>query len=127
MLAMMVRVFAGWVDSTGNTHEKIYDVACANNRTIENNRCNKPVGNTVNINTAHYTNTIGEVMLNAYWQDPAFDPSQLAFYYIRVLEIPTPRWITYDGAFYGTKLPKGIPATHQERAYTSPIWYTPNS
>jgi hypothetical protein len=64
-------------------------------------------------------------MLSAYWEDPAFDPARPAFYYVRVLEIPTPTWTTYDAAVYGTDLPEGAPATHQERAYTSPIWFTP--
>ncbi|UCD82072.1 MAG: DUF3604 domain-containing protein, partial [Desulfobacterales bacterium] len=70
-------------------------------------------------------NSIGEALMMAYWKDPAFDPKQRAFYYVRVLEIPTPRWTTYDAAFFGVELPKDVDPTHQERAYTSPIWYTP--
>jgi hypothetical protein len=75
--------------------------------------------------SASYTNGIGDVSLTAYWEDPDFDPDAHAFYYVRVLEIPTPRWTTYDAAFYDIDLPAGVPAEQQERAYTSPIWYTP--
>ena len=74
---------------------------------------------------ASYTNDIGDALLMAYWEDPDFDRNERAFYYVRVLEIPTPRWTTYDAAFYGVELPKGVPAEQQDRAYTSPIWYTP--
>ena len=84
------------------------------------------MANTVNIDKATYANDIGEPLLMAYWQDPDFDPKQRAFYYIRVLEIPTPRWTTYDAAFFNVELPKGVEPTQQERAYTSPIWYTPS-
>jgi len=85
------------------------------------------VGNTVDIEKATFTNDIGEPLLMAYWQDPDFDPQQRAFYYVRVLEIPTPRWTTYDAAHFNIERPEGVPATQQERAYTSPIWYTPSS
>ncbi len=120
-----IQVVKGWVDDKGHTHEQIYDVACADNRSIKAGRCEKPVGNTVDIKTATYSNRIGDAMLSAYWQDPNFNAGQSAFYYVRVLEIPTPRWTTYDAAFYGQALPRDVPATQQERAYTSPIWYTP--
>jgi hypothetical protein len=83
------------------------------------------VGGIVDIENATYTNDIGEPLLMAYWQDPDCDPKQRAFYYVRVLEIPTPRWTTHDAAFYKVKPPEGVPATQQDRAYTSPIWYTP--
>ncbi len=83
------------------------------------------MGNTVDIKTATYNNSIGEAMLSAYWQDPNFSSKQRAFYYVRVLEIPTPRWTTYDAVRFGVELPKDKPAAQQERAYTSPIWYTP--
>ena len=83
------------------------------------------MGSTVDIDQATYTNTIGSAALAAYWEDPDFDPKESAFYYIRVLEIPTPRWTTYDAAFYGVPLPDRVPATTQDRAYTSPVWYTP--
>ena len=88
-------------------------------------RARQEVGNTVNVATATYTNTIGDAMFAASWTDPDFDPDEPAFYYVRVLEIPTPRWTTYDAAFFGIDLPENVPATIQDRAYTSPIWYTP--
>ena len=88
-------------------------------------RCSKSVGNTVNVKKATYTNSIGDALMMVYWKDPKFDPKQRAFYYVRVLEIPTPRWTTYDAAFFGVDLPKDVPASQQERAYTSPIWYSP--
>ena len=88
-------------------------------------RCGTPVGDTVDLATATYTNTIGDAILAAHWKDPDFDPEQDAFYYIRVLEIPTPRWTTYDAVFFGIDRPDNVPATLQDRAYTSPIWYTP--
>ena len=120
-----VQIIKGWVDASGKTHEIVYDVACSDKRTIKNKRCDKEVGNTVDIKTATYLNSIGSTMLNAFWQDPDFNPEQRAFYYARVLEIPTPRWTTYDAARFGVELPKDVPAAQQDRAYTSPIWYNP--
>ncbi len=121
-----VQIVKGWLDSKGAMQEQVYDVLCSDNRKItDKHRCEKPVGNTVDVKAATYTNTIGEALMLAYWKDPAFDPKQRAFYYIRVLEIPTPRWTTYHAAFFGIELPKNIEPTHQERAFTSPIWYTP--
>ncbi len=121
-----VQVIKGWLDDRGETHERIYDVAVADGRQVgSDGRARDPVGNTVDIATATYTNTIGDAILTAHWQDPDFDPEQHAFYYVRVLEIPTPRWTTYDAAFFGVALPDTVPATIQDRAYTSPIWYTP--
>jgi hypothetical protein len=79
----------------------------------------------VDVKAASYTNAIGTPMLAAYWKDPAFDAKQRAFYYVRVIEIPTPRWTTFDAKFFGVALPKDVPASIQERAYTTPIWYTP--
>ena len=123
-----VQIVKGWLDSKGELHEQVYDVLCSDDRAInKQHRCAKPVGNTVDVKTATYTNSIGDALMLAYWKDPAFDPKQRAFYYIRVLEIPTPRWTTYDAAFFGVALPEGVPPTQQERAYTSPIWYTPKS
>ena len=84
-----------------------------------------PVGNTVDLATATYENTIGAAALAAVWEDPEFDPASPAFYYVRVLEIPTPRWTLYDSVATGTPLPEGVPVTLQERAFTSPIWYMP--
>ena len=121
-----IQIIKGWLDGEGATHEQVYDVMCSDNRAINaKHRCDKPVGNTVDVKTATYTNSIGEALMLACWKDPDFDPMQRAFYYVRVLEIPTPRWTTYDAAFFGVDLPKDVPASQQERAYTSPIWYTP--
>ncbi|MEZ5559773.1 MAG: DUF3604 domain-containing protein [Pseudomonadales bacterium] len=121
-----VQIVKGWLDAKGELHEQIYDVACSDDRAInDRNRCERPVGNTVDVENATYTNDIGEPLLLAFWEDPDFDPQQRAFYYVRVVEIPTPRWTTYDAAFYKVKRPESVPASQQERAYTSPIWYTP--
>jgi hypothetical protein len=79
----------------------------------------------VDVADASYTNTIGDPMLTAFWEDPDFDPNQRAFYYVRVIEIPKPRWTAYDAKFFGIELPDEVPMTVQDRAYTSPIWYTP--
>ena len=123
-----VQVIKGWLDKDGETHERIYDVAVSDGRKIgDNGRAREPVGSTVDIENATYTNTIGDALLTAYWEDPDFDASEPAFYYVRVLEIPTPRWTTYDAAFYDIERPDNVPATLQDRAYTSPIWYTPGS
>mgnify|MGYP001816765192 FL=1 len=121
-----VQVIKGWLDGSGELEERIYDVAVSDGRAIgADGRCTTPVGDTVNVEEASFTNTIGDPMLFAYWRDPDFDPSERAFYYVRVLEISTPNWTTYDAAFFGVDLPKDVPASQQERAYTSPIWYTP--
>ncbi|MCH8015107.1 MAG: DUF3604 domain-containing protein, partial [Acidobacteria bacterium] len=122
-----IQIIKGWLDANGQTHERIYDVACADDRAIQNRRCERAVGNTVDVEAASYTNAIGDPLLLGYWEDPDFDPSLRAFYYVRVLEIPTPRWTTYDAKFFGVELPEGVPASIQERAYTSPIWYTPGN
>ena len=121
-----VQIIKGWLDKKGETHERIYDIAVSDHRKIgSNGRTLKPVGNTVDVAKATYTNSIGDATLTGYWTDPDFDPKEHAFYYVRVLEIPTPRWTTYDAAFYGIDLPDNVPATLQDRAYTSPIWYAP--
>ncbi len=121
-----VQIIKGWLDNNGDLQEKIYDVACSDDRAIgTNNRCEQPVGSTVDVAAAIYTNSIGDALLMAYWEDPDFDRNERAFYYVRVLENPTPRWTTYDAAFNGVDLPDGVPAAQQDRAYTSPIWYTP--
>ena len=121
-----VQVIKGWLDSSGQTQERIYDVAVSDGREIDaNGRARDKVGSTVDVENATYTNTIGDALMGAYWRDPDFDPEESAFYYVRVLEIPTPRWTTYDAAFYNIERPDIVPATIQDRAYTSPIWYTP--
>ena len=121
-----IQIIKGWLDKNGETHERIYDVAVSDGRKINaDGRSEKPVGNSVNVDYATYTNTIGNALLMAHWTDPDFDSEEHAFYYVRVLEIPTPRWTTYDAAFYGIDLPDTVPPVIQDRAYTSPIWYTP--
>ncbi len=120
-----LQVVKGWVDASGDTHEKVYNVAVSGERKIRNNKV-EPVGNTVNVEDASYTNSIGAPELAAVWQDPDFDPALRAFYYVRVLEIPTPRWTTFDAKIFGDALPEKAPAYGQERAYTSPIWYQPD-
>jgi len=121
-----IQVIKGWHDKQGDLHEKIYDVALSDHREVNWRGKVKPVGNTVDIPDASYTNTIGDPELAVMWQDPDFDKDELAFYYVRVLEIPTPRWTAYDAKFFELKnIPKEIPMVTQERAYTSPIWYSP--
>jgi hypothetical protein len=120
-----VQIVKGWLDASGKQHEQVYDVVWAGERKVGANGKLPAVGNTVDPKTAKYTNTIGAPELATAWTDPSFDPKQRAVYYARVLEIPTPRWSTYDAAAMGMPIPKGLPATIQERAWTSPIWYTP--
>jgi hypothetical protein len=121
-----VQVIKGWLDKKGKTHERIYDVACSDGRRIKRNgRCKKPVGSTVNVKEATYTNAIGDPLLTTHWIDPDFDRKQRAFYYVRVLEIPTPRWTAFDQKAFKVKMDPKVPMITQERAYTSPIWYTP--
>jgi hypothetical protein len=120
-----VQIIKGWLDAAGKTQEMVYDVAWSGNRKAGQDGKLPPVGNTVDVKAASYTNAIGTPMLAAYWKDPAFDAKQRAFYYVRVIEIPTPRWTTFDAKFFGVALPKDVPASIQERAYTTPIWYTP--
>jgi hypothetical protein len=120
-----VQVIKGW-ESKGKSYERVYDVAVSDGRTIDaNGRCKTPVGTTVDIADASYSNTIGDPYMVAFWEDPDFDPSQRAFYYIRVLEIPTPRWTAYDAKFFEVEMPENTMMTTQDRAYTSPVWYTP--
>jgi len=119
-----VQVIKGWVDQ-GITREKIYDVAWSGDRKHDAGGKLPAVGNTVDLKTAKYTNDIGASQLKVVWTDPDFDPSVPAVYYVRVLEIPTPRWTTYDSVKLGVAPPEEVPATIQERAWSSPIWYTP--
>ncbi len=107
------------------TQEKVYDVAWSGDRRVGSDAKLPPVGNTVDVENANWTNTIGASELGAVWKDPDFDPGQKAFYYARVIEIPTPRWSTYDAFRFGIPVPEGAPTSTQERAYTSPIWYVP--
>ncbi|MDH4316156.1 MAG: DUF3604 domain-containing protein [Gammaproteobacteria bacterium] len=121
-----VQVIKGWVDADGSTHEQVYDVAWSGDREAGEDGKLPAVGNTVNMAEASYTNAIGEPFLQVFWTDKDFDPAKRAFYYVRVLEIPTPRWTTYDAKAFGVKLPEGASVDTQERAYTSPIWYSPD-
>jgi len=121
-----IQVIKGWVDADGKAKERIYDIAVSDGRKIgADGRARTPVGTTVNVSKATFTNTIGAPVLAAHWRDPDFDPNERAFYYVRVLEIPTPRWTTYDAVRFGVKLPTRVPATVQDRAYTSAVWYSP--
>jgi hypothetical protein len=120
-----IQIVKGWLDGKGKTHEKVYNVAWSDGRERDAAGKLPPVGNTVDVAAANWTNTIGASELGAVWTDPDFDPEQSAFYYARVLEIPTPRWVVYDAFRFGTELPEDAKTSHQERAYTSPIWYSP--
>ncbi len=120
-----IQIVKGWMDADGNLHEKVYDVAWSPGREPDAEGTLPPVGNTVDIEAANWTNTIGASELAAVWTDPDFDAGEQAFYYTRVLEIPTPRWVLYDKIRLGAELPKDAIQTGQERAYTSPIWYAP--
>ncbi len=120
-----IQIIKGWVDSDGKRQEKIYNVAWSGDRSIGSDGKLPPVGNTVDVANATWTNTIGEPELITVWTDPDFDPAQRAVYYARVLEIPTPRWTAYEAKRYGIKMADEIPMITQERAYTSPIWYNP--
>jgi len=122
-----IQIVKGWLDKKGNTHEKVYNVAWgdADTRQLDGNGKLPAVGNTVDLENATWTNTIGDSELMTMWEDPDFDPDQRAFYYARVMEIPTPRWVVYDAKRYGVELGDEVWKTLQERAYTSPIWYTP--
>ena len=121
-----IQIIKGWLDKDGKPQERVYDVVVSGGRTIDaDGRCKTPVGNTVDVANATWTNTIGAGELITVWQDPDFDPSLRAFYYARVIEIPTPRWTAYDAKYFSLKVPQDVPMTTQERAYTSPIWYTP--
>ncbi|WP_261195589.1 DUF3604 domain-containing protein [Pseudoruegeria sp. SHC-113] len=120
-----MQIVKGWLDADGKTHEKIFDVAWSDAREPDANGTLPEVGNTVDIDTASWRNTIGASELATVWTDPEFDPAQRAFYYVRVLEIPTPRWVLYDKVRFGIDLPEEAQLILQERAYSSPIWYTP--
>ena len=121
-----VQIIKGWLGDGGKLEERVYDVAVSDGRSIgRDGRCSTPVGNTVDVANATFSNTIGDPEMIAVWKDPDFDPEVRAFYYVRVLEIPTPRWTAFDAKYYDLELSDEIPMVTQERAYTSPIWYTP--
>jgi hypothetical protein len=121
-----IQVIKGWLGKDGQTQERIHDVAVSGGRAIDpDGRSRTSVGNTVDVANATWSNTIGAGEMITVWKDPDFDPALRAFYYVRVIEIPTPRWTAYDAKYYGIKMPSEAPMTTTERAYTSPIWYTP--
>ena len=115
-----IQIIKGWLDGQGKLHEKVYDAAVANTKP-------EPGDTTLNTDTATYLNRVGAAQLSAWWRDPDFDPDEHAFYYARVLEIPTPRWTAYDHARLGVAVATEAPLTVQDRAYTSPIWYSPEA
>ena len=120
-----VQIIKGWLDGSGQTHEKVIDVAWSGDRKVDPSTGRVPlVGSTVDLQNATWTNTIGAPALTGFWRDPEFDPNQLAFYYVRVLEIPTPRWTAYDVKRFGVKMDPQVPMTVTNRAYSSPIWYS---
>ncbi len=120
-----IQIVKGWMDDKGETHEKVYDVVWSGDREPDENGKLPAVGNTVDAASASFTNSIGDPELAAIWTDPNFNAAQSAFYYARVIEIPTPRWTTHEAFRFGISIPDGAPVSTQERAYTSPIWYTP--
>ena len=120
-----IQIVKGWLDAAGETHEQVYDVVWSGDRTPGADGKLPAVGDTVDVENATWTNTIGAPELITVWTDPDFDPGQKAFYYARVIEIPTPRWTAYDAKRFGIEMPAEVPMTTQERAYTSPIWYSP--
>lgn len=120
-----IQMVKGWTTPDGEPQERVYDVVWSDDRQVGADGKVPPLGDTVDLAVPTYSNSIGAPYLASYWHDPDFDPAQRAFYYLRVLEIPTPSWLAYDRAFFGTEIPEGKPLIQQERAYTSPIWYTP--
>jgi hypothetical protein len=124
-----IQIIKGWLDANGRLVEKVYDVAWGDADKRKPGRDGKvpAVGSTVDVANATWTNTIGDSELITVWEDPDFDPTLRAFYYARVIEIPTPRWTAYDVKYFGTEMPSKVPMTNTERAYTSPIWYTPGN
>jgi hypothetical protein len=121
-----IQVIKGWMDAKDKLHEKVYDVAWSDDRKPDAKTGKLPsVGNTVDVANATWTNTIGATELITVWEDPDFDAKQSAFYYARVIEIPTPRWTAFDAKYFKVNMPKEVPMTTTERAYTSPIWYMP--
>lgn len=120
-----VQIVKGWVDAAGKQHERVYNIDWSGDRTLDANGKLDAVGNTVDLKTARYTNSIGQAEFATRWKDPDFDAAQMAFYYARVLQIPTPRNGLYDSLALQLEEPPRGPKTIQERAYTSPVWYTP--
>jgi hypothetical protein len=120
-----IQIVKGWMDKNDKTNEKVYDVVWSGGRKAGPNGKLPPVGNTVDVKNATWENSIGSPELIGTWTDPDFDATQPAFYYARIIEIPTPRWTAYEAKRFGITMSADVPMTTQERAYTSPIWYTP--
>jgi len=120
-----VQVVKGWVDADGEQHEEIHKVAWSGDREPGEDGNLPAVGDTVNLEDATYENSIGAAELKGVFKDPVFDAALRAVYYVRVLEIPTPRWTLYDKVRFGIEMDDKVPMVHQERAFSSPIWYTP--
>jgi hypothetical protein len=120
-----IQLVKGWIDANGESHEHVFDVALSDGRELDATGRAPAVGDTVDRATGRYSNDIGDAELSVVWSDPQFDPAQPAFYYVRVLEIPTPRWTLLDAIALGRGNPAGLEATVQERAYSSPVWYRP--
>jgi hypothetical protein len=119
-----IRIIKGWMDGEGETFEQVYDVVWAGDRKPGADGKLAPVGNTVDVGNATWTNSIGAAELITVWKDPQFDSQRHAFYYARVIEIPTPRWTAYEAKRFGVEMSEGVPVVTQERAYTSPIWFS---
>lgn len=120
-----IQMVKGWIDDEGDRHAQVYDIALSGGREVAADGTVPPVGNTVDLKNATYSNSIGAGLLEAFWEDPDFNRKQRAFYYVRVLEIPTPRWTAYDAKVYDAEIPSESDRVTQERAYTSPVWYSP--
>ena len=120
-----LQIVKGWLDAQGATHEKVFDVAWSDHRKPAADGRLPPVGNTVDLRTASYANSIGAAEFTGVFKDPQFDPAQKALYYARVIEIPTPRWTLFDAVRFKQTMDPKVPMTIQERAVSSPIWYSP--
>lgn len=121
-----IQIVKGWLNEQGVSEEKVYDVALSNSRKIDPATGKAPsITSTVNVDEASYSNSVGELGFGLMWQDPDFNPAQKAFYYVRVIEIPTPRWTAYDAKYFDKPFDPEVPMVTQERVYSSPIWYTP--
>jgi len=122
-----IQIIKGWIDNNGELQERIFDVVVSDGRKITNGKTTEKVISTVDVSTATYSNSIGDAYMSVSWTDPDFDANQKSFYYARVIEIPTPRWTAFDQVRFGIKMGPEVPMQIQERAYTSPIWYTPDN
>ena len=122
-----IQIVKGWRTRHGELRERVFTVAASNNRAISEDGAVEPLASTVNEDGDGYLNSVGAAQLSAFWRDPDFDPQQLAFYYVRVLEILKPRWTSYDAAAGSRALPPGVTAVVQDRAYSSPVWFQPAS